>query len=323
MNLDVLEVINLRMSFPGKKGLTRRNAEGIRAVNDVSFSLHRGETLGLCGESGCGKTTLARCITRLYQPAAGKIIFEGVDISTVPERRLRKARSRMSLVFQDPYSSLNPRQRIRNTIGEPLRAHHTIGRRDYADRVRQLCEMVGLDWSIGDRYPHELSGGQRQRVGIARALACSPSLVICDEPVSSLDASMQAQIIHLLQALRLKHGGLAYLFISHDLSVIRHMSDRIAVMYLGRIVEMASTSEFYSNPLHPYTKLLLSSAQLGADSGNENSCEYLDDDDGFSVDGPNGCSFRPRCFMAAPECRDSVPELRDLGSGHQVACLRV
>lgn len=324
MNSNILEVRNLKMHFRGTTGLFHHKVAEIRAVDNVSFSIHRGETLGLCGESGCGKTTIARCVARLCQPTDGRILFEGLDISSIPERRLRQVRSRMSMVFQDPYGSLNPRRKIRNIIGEPLRVHHLIRVGDYNDRVRLLCEMVGLDPAVGNRYPHELSGGQRQRIAIARAIASGPAFVICDEPVSSLDASTQMQIIDLLQNLRQEQKKLAYLFISHDLSIIRHISDKVAVMYLGKIVEMASTSELYSNPFHPYTKLLLESAlHMRPASQKESRCEYVVDDDGMRINGLKGCAFRGRCFIAGSECEDSVPELYDVGVGHQAACMRI
>jgi oligopeptide/dipeptide ABC transporter ATP-binding protein len=293
-------------------------------VNDVSFSIRREETLGLCGESGCGKSTLVRCIARLCQPTDGMILFAGLDISSIPENRLRNVRSRMSLIFQDPYSSLDPRQKICNIISEPLKVHRMIEGRDYKGRVRELCEMVGLDLSIGNRYPHELSGGERQRVGIARALASSPEFIICDEPVSSLDQSIKAQIIQLLQDLRQKQDHLACLFISHDLSVIRQMSDRIAVMYLGRIVEIARTSELYRNPLHPYTKLLFESKLFGrAKTWKEDSYGYSDEEDVIGAYGLKGCDFRRRCLSAGPDCKNSIPALNDIGGGHHVACTRV
>jgi peptide/nickel transport system ATP-binding protein len=321
----ILDIQDLKMYFPVTRGLLRRKVADVKAVDGVNFKLERGETLGLVGESGCGKTTIGRCVLRLYQPTTGHIFFEGEDISSYPEKKLRAIRSKIALIFQDPYSSLDPRQSAGSIVGEPLRIHQWVGSRsEYNERVEQLFRLVGLDPSMTDRFPHEFSGGQRQRIGVARALACEPSLIICDEPISALDVSIQAQIINLLEELQEGLRGLSYLFIAHDLSVVRHISDRVAVMYLGRVVEITKSRELYDNPLHPYTKSLLSAIPI-ADPFVEEKREriILKGEVPSPLNPPPGCSFHPRCFMATPECRQVVPPLRDVGGGHQVACIRV
>ncbi len=321
----ILEVKDLRMYFPVTRGLLRRRVADVKAVDGVSFDLKRGETLGLVGESGCGKTTLGRCILRLYEPTGGQILFEGEDISSLPDNATRSIRRHMALIFQDPYSSLDPRQSAGSIVGEPLKIHNMDGSRtEYKARVEQLFRLVGLDPSMMDRFPHEFSGGQRQRIGVARALACEPSLVVCDEPISALDVSIQAQIINLLEELQEGLKGLTYLFIAHDLSVVRHISDRVAVMYLGRIVEMTQSQTLYQDPLHPYTRALLSAVPI-ADPFVDKDREriILEGEVPSPLNPPSGCSFHPRCFLAIPECSQAVPPLRDVGGGHQVACIRV
>ena len=321
----ILEVKDLKMYFPVTRGLLRRKVADVKAVDGVSFKIRRGETLGLVGESGCGKTTVGRCVIRLYQPTGGKILFEGEDITTQPERKLRHLRRKMSLIFQDPYSSLDPRQSAASIVGEPLKVHQMVtSQKEYNERVEKLFRTVGLDPSMGDRYPHEFSGGQRQRIGVARALACEPSLIVCDEPISALDVSIQAQIINLLEELQEGLKGLTYIFIAHDLSVVKHISDRIAVMYLGRIVEITRPRELYENPLHPYTKALLSAVPV-PDPYIEETREriILKGEVPSPINPPSGCSFHERCFMAIPECSKVVPPLRDVGNGHEVACIRV
>ncbi len=321
----LLSVKDLKMYFPITRGLLRRKVADVKAVDGVTFNLKRGETLGLVGESGCGKTTVGRCVIRLYQPTAGQILFENEDISTVPERKIRHLRKKISLIFQDPYSSLDPRQNAESIVGEPLKVHNMVSsQKDYKDRVAQLFRTVGLDPSMGDRFPHEFSGGQRQRIGVARALACQPSLIVCDEPISALDVSIQAQIINLLQELQAGLQGLTYIFIAHDLSVVKHISNRIAVMYLGRIVEITRPKELYENPLHPYTKALLSAVPV-PDPYIEETREriILKGEVPSPINPPSGCSFHVRCFMAIPECSKAVPPLRDVGNGHEVACIRV
>jgi peptide/nickel transport system ATP-binding protein len=320
----LLEVKNLKMYFPVTKGLLRKTVANVKAVDDVSFTIKKGETLGLVGESGCGKTTVARCILRLYRPTAGQIIFEGQDISLWPKSKIRPLRQKIQLIFQDPYSSLDPRQSAGNIVGEPLKIHELTKNKDeYRQRLAELFRMVGLDPDMADRVPHEFSGGQRQRIGIARALASNPSFIVCDEPISALDVSIQAQVINLLQELQEKLG-LTYLFVAHDLSVVRHISDRVAVMYLGRIVEITDWKALYENPLHPYTKALLSAVPI-PDPMVEEKREriILQGDVPSPMNPPPGCNFHPRCLMAIPECSKTIPALREVGENHAVSCIRV
>jgi len=321
----LVDVKNLKMYFPVLRGLLRRKVADVKAVDSISFRIKRGETLGLVGESGCGKTTTGRCILRLYRPTEGQILFEGHDISQLPESKIRPLRRRMSLIFQDPFGSLDPRQSAGDIVGEPLKVHHLVNsKREYRERVEELFRMVGLDPAMVDRVPHEFSGGQRQRIGVARALACAPSLIVCDEPISALDVSIQAQIINLLQELREGLKGLTYLFIAHDLSVVRHISDSVAVMYLGRIVELTDSITLYENPLHPYTRVLLSAVPI-ADPFVEEKREriILKGEVPSPLYPPTGCHFHPRCPLAIPECSQVVPPLREVGGGHKVACIRV
>jgi len=322
---NLLDVRDLKMYFPVTRGLLRRKVADVKAVDGVTFKLKRDETLGLVGESGCGKTTIGRCILGLYKPTEGGIFFEDEDIADYPEKKLRQIRSKMALIFQDPYSSLDPRQSAGSIVGEPLKIHQMVmGKGEYRDRVEELFRIVGLDPSMTDRFPHEFSGGQRQRIGVARSLACDPNLIVCDEPISALDVSIQAQIINLLEELQASAKELSYLFIAHDLSVVRHISDRVAVMYLGRIVEICKAVELYNNPLHPYTRALLSAVPI-ADPVVEETREriILKGEVPSPLNPPPGCSFHPRCFMAIPECSQAVPPLRDIGGGHEVACIRV
>jgi peptide/nickel transport system ATP-binding protein len=322
-NDAVVEIKNLKMYFPITKGLLRRKIVDIKAVDDVSFTIKKNETLGLVGESGCGKTTTGRCILRLYRPTSGNIIFQGLDISTMPESHIRPLRRHMGTIFQDPYGSLNPRQTARAIAAMPLIIHHLVKKGDLNDKVSELFHLVGLDPSMMDRVPHEFSGGQRQRLGIARALACRPSLVVCDEPISALDVSIQAQIINLLEELQEKMG-LTYLFIAHDLSVVRHISNRVAVMYLGRIVEITNWKELYDNPLHPYTKALLSAVPI-PDPVVESRRKriVLKGEVPSPAHPPTGCHFHPRCEMATSDCREGRPQLRNVGNEHEVACFKV
>jgi peptide/nickel transport system ATP-binding protein len=321
----LLDVSELKMYFPVTRGLFRRHVADVKAIDNVSFQLRKHETLGLVGESGCGKTTIGRCILGLYRPTSGKMDFQGKDIAKMKESQLRAARSSMALIFQDPYSSLDPRQSAGSIVSEPLKIHNLYpNKKEFKDRVEELFRIVGLDPAMSDRFPHEFSGGQRQRIGIARALACAPSLIVCDEPISALDVSIQAQIINLLEELQEKNQELSYLFIAHDLSVVRHISDRVAVMYLGRIMEICKSRELYDNPLHPYTRALLSAVPI-ADPFVEESREriILKGEVPTPLNPPSGCSFHPRCFMAIPECAGVVPPLKTVSTDHQVACIRV
>jgi peptide/nickel transport system ATP-binding protein len=317
----LVEIENLKMWFPIKSGLVLdRHVGDIKAVDDVSFEIARGETLGLVGESGCGKSTVGRTILRLYDPTAGRIVFDGEDVTRLGESELRPLRRRMQMVFQDPFASLNPRHSVARMVGEPLRVHGLSGRRSVSGRVRELLDVVGLPADAASRYPHEFSGGQRQRIGLARALAVNPDFIVCDEPVSALDVSIQAQIINLLEQLQ-QEFDLTYLFIAHDLAVVRHISDRIAVMYLGSIVEVSPAQELYDNPLHPYTITLLSAVPI-PDPVVERQREtiLLAGDLPSPANPPHACRFHTRCpYVQATRCRDETPPLRTV-QGHLVAC---
>ena len=318
----LVEVSELKVYFPIKSGIVLdRHVGDIKAVDDVSLTIERGETLGLVGESGCGKSTIGRTVLRLYEPTAGKVVFDGEDISSRGEVAMRPLRRRMQMIFQDPFASLNPRHSIGRIVAEPMRVHGLAGRRDAQARVRELLVRVGLPADAASRYPHEFSGGQRQRIGIARALAVSPDFIVCDEPVSALDVSIQAQIINLLDELQ-GDFGLTYLFIAHDLAVVRHISDRIAVMYLGSVVEVSPADELYSTPLHPYTISLLSAVPI-PDPAVERRREtiLLSGDLPSPANPPSGCRFHTRCPYVQPtRCRDQVPPLRPLLGAHTVAC---
>lgn len=319
---QLVRIENLKVYFPIRSGLVfERHIGDVKAVDDVSFSIERGETLGLVGESGCGKTTLGRTILRLYDPTEGHIFFEGRDIANLSGKELRATRRRMQMVFQDPYASLNPRQNVGNIVGEPLFVHGIAKGAELDKRVGELLDVVGLPSNAGNRYPHEFSGGQRQRIGLARSLALNPDLIVADEPVSALDVSIQAQIINLLEDLQ-DEFNLTLLFVAHDLAVVRHISDRIVVMYLGKIMEIAPAAQLYDEPLHPYTKSLLSAVPI-PDPAVERSREriFLRGDLPSSSNPPSGCRFHTRCPFAQKErCADEVPELRMLRSQQFVAC---
>jgi peptide/nickel transport system ATP-binding protein len=320
----LLEVNNLKMYFPVTQGIFRRKVGDVKAVDNITFKIRQGETVGLVGESGCGKTTVGRCILRIYQPTSGQIIFEGQDITRLSWNKVRSIRQKIQLVFQDPYGSLDPRQSAGSIVGEALKIHKLCrDEHEYKKKVEELFTLVGLDPEMTNRYPHEFSGGQRQRIGVARALAGSPSFVVCDEPISALDVSIQAQIINLLQELQRKLG-LTYLLIAHDLSVVRHVSDIIAVMYLGHIVELTDWKELYENPLMPYTRALLSAVPI-PDPRVEKKREriILKGDVPSPLNPPSGCPFHPRCWMAIPDCSKELPLLREIKPNHMVACIRV
>jgi oligopeptide transport system ATP-binding protein len=321
----LLEVRGLRMHFPVTEGLiARRHIGDVKAVDGIDFTIRRGETLGLVGESGCGKTTTGRCILRLEKPTEGAILYDGVDIAKLGRKDLLALRRRIQVIFQDPYSSLNPRQKVGSIIGEPMKVHGVepeAKRRD--ERVRELLSLCGLNPNFADRYPHEMSGGQRQRVGIARALALNPEFIVCDEAVSALDVSIQAQIINLLEDLRDKLN-LTYLFIAHDLSVVRHLCQRVAVMYLGRVVELAQCDELFDHPLHPYTTALLAAVPV-PDPTVEATRAFkpVQGEVPSPINPPPGCVFHPRCPLAVEECKVIRPELRELRPSHWVACSQV
>ena len=321
----LLEVRGLAMHFPISEGIVvARRIGDVKAVDGVDFSIDHGETLGLVGESGCGKTTTGRCILRLEKPTAGEILFDGQDVNRMERRELVALRRRMQVIFQDPYSSLNPRMKVGDIIAEPIKVHGVEpDARRRRDKVRELLSVCGLDPKFVDRYPHEMSGGQRQRVGIARALALEPQFIVCDEAVSALDVSIQAQVVNLLEDLR-ERFGLTYLFIAHDLSVVRHLCHRVAVMYLGRIVEMADSDELFDNPLHPYTQALLSAVPV-PDPRVEAARAFRPPrgEVPSPINPPSGCVFHPRCPMAVDACKQARPTLRELRPRHWVACSEV
>jgi oligopeptide transport system ATP-binding protein len=321
-NDEVVRVDDLKVHFPLTKGtIIQRQVATVQAVDGISFQVKRGGTLGLVGESGCGKSTTGLAILRMLEPTAGRIVFEGEDITSYDKVRMRPLRRRMQMVYQDPYGSLNPRMKVRDIIGEPLAVHGAAGNaKAYRERVAQLIRLVGLLPDMAERYPHEFSGGQRQRIGIARALALEPSLVICDEPVSALDVSIQAQVVNLFMELQ-ERLGLTYIFIAHNLAVVRHISDRIAVMYLGRIVEIASRVELYKSPLHPYTEALLAAIPVAdPEVEAQRARPIVKGEVGSALNPPSGCRFHPRCPKAMEKCKAIAPALTDLGAGRAVAC---
>jgi len=316
----LLKVEDLNMHFPIFRGLIRRQVGAVHAVDGVSFDVRRGETLGLVGESGCGKSTTGRSILQLYKPTSGKITFDGVNLVALKNEEMRLMRRKMQMIFQDPYASLNPRMTVGEIVGEPLLVHNVASGREVDERVAHLLETVKLNPSFSSRYPHEFSGGQRQRIGIARSLALHPSFIVCDEPISALDVSIQAQVVNLLEELQ-EQFNLTYLFIAHDLSMVRHISNRIAVMYLGVIVELADRDALYDNPLHPYSQALLSAVPIPdpfAESKHKRT--ILQGDVPSPVNPPSGCRFRTRCPIAEAVCAESRPEFRELKPGHYAAC---
>ena len=320
-NTPVLEVTDLKKHFPVKKGLLRRTVGQVYAVDGVSFTISEGETLGLVGESGCGKTTAGRAVLRLIEPTSGSVKVEGREITGLSKTDMRPYRREMQIVFQDPFSSLNPRMTAGDIVGEPLQVHGVTRRKERLERVAALFARVGLRPAQMSNYPHQFSGGQRQRIGIARALALNPKLVVADEPVSALDVSVQAQVVNLLEDLQ-GEFELTYLFISHGLAVVEHISDRVAVMYLGRIVEVASAEELYRNPLHPYTRALLSAIPV-PDPTRKRDRIVLKGDVPTPINPPSGCRFHTRCPEAIPDCARIDPDLREVSPDHTVACIRV
>ena len=320
----LLNVENLTMWFPITQGIViQRHIGDIKAVDGISFFIRRGETLGLVGESGCGKSTTGRAILQLYRPTAGDVYFEGENLCKSKGEKLRRMRRKMQMIFQDPYASLNPRMTVGNIIGEPLEVHNILRGKALKERVQELLQVVGLNPYFINRYPHEFSGGQRQRIGVARALAVNPSFIICDEPISALDVSIQAQIINLLEELQ-EQFGLTYLFIAHDLSVVRHISDRVAVMYLGKIVELTDRYTLYNDPKHPYTQALLSAVPIPDPFVEEKRRRtILEGDVPSPANPPKGCNFSTRCPVVMDICKESEPEFKDIGGEHWVACFRV
>ncbi|MED1773259.1 dipeptide ABC transporter ATP-binding protein [Bacillus velezensis] len=317
----ILELKDVKKYFPIRSGFFKRKVGDIKAVDGVSFSLKRGETLGIVGESGCGKSTAGRTMIRLYKPTDGRILFKGQDISGLSEEKLRKSvRKNIQMVFQDPFASLNPRKTLRSIIKEPFQTHHMYSMSERNERVEELLAKVGLHPSFANRYPHEFSGGQRQRIGIARALTLNPELIIADEPVSALDVSIQAQVINLMEELQ-DEFNLTYLFISHDLSVVRHISDRVGVMYLGKMMELTDKHELYGNPLHPYTQALLSSVPVTRKKDAvKRERIILKGELPSPANPPKGCVFHTRCPMAKPICKEQIPAFEEAAPGHYVAC---
>jgi oligopeptide transport system ATP-binding protein len=319
-NKTLIEVKNLKKYFPIKKGLINKTVSYVKAVDDVSFEIKRGETLGLVGESGCGKTTTGRTIIKLYEPTDGQIIYDGVDIAKFSPKQMAEYRKRMQMIFQDPYASLDARMTVGDIIGEAIDIHKLMTGKERRDRIHYLLERVGLNSEHANRYPHEFSGGQRQRIGIARALAVQPDFIICDEPISALDVSIQAQVVNMLEDLQ-NEMGLTYLFIAHDLSMVKHISNRVGVMYLGKLVEIAESNELYTHPTHPYTQALLSAIPVpDPDESAAKKRIVLEGEIPSPIDPPPGCRFKGRCRYATAKCAEIDPELKDIGGGHMVAC---
>lgn len=317
---NLVEVKNLKKYFELRKGFINKKVNYVKAVDNISLSIKKGETFGLVGESGCGKTTVGRTIIKLYEPTSGQVIYDGKDLSEMDDKGMLPYRKKMQMIFQDPYASLDPRMTVGEIIGEPLNVHKIYEGKERADRIRELIKLVGLEDDHISRYPHEFSGGQRQRIGIARALAVEPEFIICDEPISALDVSIQAQVVNMLEEFQEKLG-LTYLFISHDLSMIRHISHKVGVMYLGNLVEYAEVDELYTNMQHPYTKALLSALPIAdPDAAEKTQRIVLQGDVPSPLNPPSGCAFRTRCSYAMKICREEKPTLKEIGNNHQVAC---
>ena len=324
MSETLIEVKDLKMYFPVTKGIVlRRKIGDVKAVDGLTFSIRKGETLGLVGESGCGKSTTGRALIQLYKPTTGEVIFHGTDLTKLPPEQMRQMRRKVQMIFQDPYASLNPRMTVGDIIAEPIMVHNLRkGKEAVRERVQELLQLVGLNPYFINRYPHEFSGGQRQRIGIARALAVEPEFVVCDEPVSALDVSIQAQILNLLEDLQ-NQLGLTYLFIAHGLAAVKHISDRVAVMYLGKIVEIAAGAQLYHTPTHPYTQALLSAVPIpDPDLERTRARIILTGDVPSPLNPPSGCRFHTRCPIATEQCKQEEPELKDIGGGHMVSCHR-
>lgn len=319
-NTPLLEVKNLKKYFPVKKGFLDKSTSYVKAVDDVTFTINRGETLGLVGESGCGKTTTGRTVIKLYEPTAGSIIFDGKDIAGLSVNEMIPYRKRIQMIFQDPYASLDSRMTVGDIIGEAIDIHKLMSGKERLDRIQYLLQRVGLNAEHAGRYPHEFSGGQRQRIGIARSLAVQPDFIVCDEPISALDVSIQAQVVNMLEDLQ-QDLGLTYLFIAHDLSMVKHISNKIGVMYLGKMVEIAESNELYKKPLHPYTQALLSAIPVpDPDMSAANKRIILEGETLSPIDPPPGCRFKGRCKYVKPICSEITPELKDMGNGHKLAC---
>ncbi|MGL4392216.1 MAG: ABC transporter ATP-binding protein [Fusobacteriaceae bacterium] len=317
---NFIVIKDLCKHFDQKKKLFSKEKRILKAVDGVSLEIKKGETLGLVGESGCGKTTLGRTLIKLYEPTSGEIIYNGQSLTHLSFKEMLPFRKKIQMIFQDPYASLNPRQTIGDIVGEPMRIHELYHESEIPNKVLEILELVGLDSSHMSRYPHEFSGGQRQRVGIARALAVNPEFIVCDEPISALDVSIQAQIVNMLEELQEKLG-LTYLFIAHDLSMVRHISNRVGIMYLGRLVELSTSDEIYNNPLHPYTKALLSAIPIpDPDMSEKRKRIILEGDIPTPINPPPGCRFKSRCPYAMDVCQSIDPELKEISSGHKVAC---
>jgi oligopeptide/dipeptide ABC transporter ATP-binding protein len=316
----LIKVSNLKKYFPVKNQFIGSERKFVKAVDGVSFEIKKGETFGLVGESGCGKSTLGRSITRLYDVTSGDIFFEGTNIAKLNKRELNEYHRRMQIIFQDPYSSLNPSMNVEELIDEPLTLHTNLSKQERQKKIERLLEMVGLRKTDMEKFPHEFSGGQCQRIGIARAISTEPDFILCDEPISALDVSIQAQVVNMLEDLQ-KEMGLTYLFVAHDLSMVRHISDRIGVMYLGNIVEIAESNELYKNPLHPYTKALLSAIPVADPrKAKESARQIIEGDIPSPIDVPSGCRFHTRCPYASPKCKEVSPEMKEVGNGHFAAC---
>lgn len=316
----ILHVEDLKMHFPIKRGVIQRTVGYVHAVDGITFDIYQGETLGLVGESGCGKTTAGRTILQLYKATSGSVIFQGKDLVQLKSEEMRQTRRKIQMIFQDPYASLNPRMTVEEIIGEPLLVHNIENGKEIREHVKDLLELVGLNPAYVDRYPHEFSGGQRQRIGVARSLALNPDLIVCDEPISALDVSIQAQVVNLLEDLQ-KELGLTYLFIAHDLSMVRHISNRVIVMYLGILVEMADRNTLYENPMHPYSIALLSAVPIPDPKVEEKRKRIiLEGDVPSPINPPSGCRFRTRCPLAQAVCAEERPEWKEVEAGHYVAC---